>query len=104
MSLRPAVSSPPGTSIVKWPAPSTSTSDVRFDGYRLDAQGVPIFLQSVGGVRVEERFDGIENGLRRTVTADAAALKNFPVAHPEGVTVAEEPAAAGKRSFTYSWK
>ncbi len=95
---------PPGESVVKWPTPSASTSDVRFDGYRLDAQGVPIFLLSIGGVRVEERFDGIENGLRRTVTADAAALKNFPVAHPEGVTVTEEPAAPGKRSFTYSWK
>ncbi len=95
---------PPGESVVKWPAPSASTSDVRFDGYRLDAQGVPTFLLSVGGVRVEERFEGIENGLRRTVSADAAALKNFPVAHPEGVTVTEEPAAPGKRSFTYSWK
>jgi len=95
---------PLGDSVVKWPAPAASTSDVRFDGYRLDVQGVPIFLLNIGGVRVEERFEGIENGLRRSVTADAAALKNFPIAHPEGVTVAEEPAAPGTRSFTYSWK
>jgi cytochrome c553 len=99
---------PLGDAIVRWPAPSASTSDVRFDGYRLDAQGVPTFLLSVGGVRVEERFEGIENGLRRTITADAAVLKNFPVAHPDGVTVAEDPAGTpgtpGKRSFTYSWK
>ena len=95
---------PPGDEIVKWPAPSASTSDVRFDGYRLDAQGVPTFLLSVGGSRVEERFDGIENGLRRTIAADAAVLKNFPIAHPEDVNVTEESAAPGKRSFTYSWK
>jgi hypothetical protein len=95
---------PLGDAIVKWPAPSASTSDVRFDGYRLDPQGVPTFLLSVGGVRVEERFEGVENGLRRTITADAAVLKNFPIAHPEGVIVAEEPAAPGKRSFNYSWK
>ena len=96
---------PLGDSVVKWPAPSASTSDVRFDGYRLDAQGVPTFLLSVGGARVEERFEGIENGLRRTITADAAVLKNFPIAHPEGVTVTEDPAGTpAKRSFTYSWK
>ena len=95
---------PPGESVVKWPAPSASTSDVRFEGYRLDAQGVPTFLLSVGGARVEERFEGIENGLRRTITASDAVLKNFPVAHPDGVTVAEDPAAPGKRSFNYSWK
>jgi len=95
---------PPGDAIVKWPAPSASTSDVRFDGYRLDAQGVPTFLLSVGGVRVEERFEGVADGLRRTIAAEAAVLKNFPIAHPDGVTVTEEPAALGKRSFTYSWK
>ena len=95
---------PLGEAVVKWPAPSASTSDVHFDGYRLDAQGVPTFLFSVGGARVEERFIGIENGLRRTIAADAAVLKNFPIAHPEGVTFTEESATPGKRSFTYSWK
>ena len=96
---------PIGSSIVKWPAPSSSANDVRFDGYRLDAQGVPTFLLSVGGVRVEERFDGTENGLQRTIAADVSVLKNFPIAHPEGVTVTENPAGTpGKRSFTYQWK
>ena len=96
---------PLGDAIVKWPAPSASTSDAHFDGYRLDTQGVPTFLLSVRGVRVEERFEGIENGLRRTIAADAAVLKNFPIAHPDGVNVAEDSAGApGKRSFTYLWK
>ena len=96
---------PAGSSIVKWPAPPASTSDVRFDGYRLDAHGVPTFLLTSGGVPVEERFDGIENGLRRAITSDPSVLKKFPIAHPEGVTVAEDPAGSpGKRSFTYSWK
>jgi cytochrome c2 len=95
---------PIGSSVVKWPAASTSSTEIRFDGYRLDAQGVPTFLLSTGGARVEERFEGIENGLRRTIATDAAVLKNFLIAHPEGVTVAEDPAAPGKRSFTYSWK
>ena len=102
---------PLGSAIVKWPVPlpgarsaQASTSDVRFDGYRLDAQGVPTFLLSVGGVRVEERFEGIENGLRRTIAADAAVLENFAIAHPDGVTVTEELAVPGKRSFSYSWK
>ncbi len=95
---------PLGESVVKWPVPSASTSDVHFDGYRLDAQGLPTFLLSVGGARVQERFEGIENGLRRAITADASVLKNFPIAHPDGVTVTEDPAASGKRSFTYSWR
>ncbi len=95
---------PLGEAIVKWPAQSASTSDVRFDGYRLDAQGVPTFLLSIGAARVEERIVGTENGLRRTIAADAAVLKNFPIAHPEGVTVVEEPVATGKCSFSYEWK
>ena len=96
---------PLGSSIVKWPAASTSSVQVRFDGYRLDAQGVPTFLLSVGGARVEERFEGIENGLRRTIAADDAVLKSFPIAHPEGMTITEDPASApGKRTFTYSCK
>jgi mono/diheme cytochrome c family protein len=95
---------PPGESVVKWPAPSASPSDVRFAGYRLDAHGVPTFMLNIGGVRVEERFDGIEGGLRRTITGDAPALKNFPLAHPEGAKVTDESVAPGKRCFIYSWK
>jgi cytochrome c2 len=96
---------PPGESVVKWPAAPTGGAEVRFDGYRLDAQRVPTFLLTVGGVRVSERFEPVEGGLRRTLTWDAAALKHLDIAHPEGVTVSEDPGSApGKRSFTYLWK
>lgn len=95
---------PLGTDVVKWPAPSAGNAPIRFDGYRLDAQRVPIFLLTVGGVRVEERFEPIDGGLRRTLKSDAAVLPTFEITHPEGVTVAEEKSSApGQRSFTYRW-
>ena len=96
---------PPGSEVVKWPEPATSATNVRFDGYRLSTDGVPVFLLSVGSAHVEERLDGIDNGLRRTLTGDTSVLGNFPVTHPEGIAVVEDPVTApGKRSFTYSWK
>ena len=96
---------PLGGSVVQWPAASASSAGTSFDGYRLDAQRVPIFLLTIGGVRVEDRFEPIEGGLRRTLQWDAAALKDFDIAHPDGVAVAQESGSApGLRRFTYLWK
>ncbi|MBI5773686.1 MAG: c-type cytochrome [Verrucomicrobia bacterium] len=96
---------PLGESVVKWPAASPGDPPVRFEGYRLDAKRVPTFLFTVEGVRVEERFEPAENGLRRSLKWDAAKLKDLSIAHPDGVTVAEDSGSApGKRSFTYVWK
>ncbi len=96
---------PPGTLVVKWPAPSANRTDVRFNGYRLDKLKVPTFLFSVGNVDVEERFEALPNGLRRHLRWNAAALLSLDLTHPEGMTVAEDPGSApGQLSFTYLWK
>jgi cytochrome c2 len=96
---------PPGDAIVQWPAPPASEIRVRFSGYRLDPKGVPTFLYSLGGTAVEERFEGIEHGLRRTLSWNASAPEAPFITHPAGVTVAEDPASApGHRIFTYLWK
>lgn len=95
---------PPGEAIVQWPPAPASPAHLRFGGYRLDKQGVPTFLYSVDGVAVEERFEGVENGLRRIITSKSPAPE-LPITHPAGVSVTENPgSAAGHRSFTYLWK
>ena len=96
---------PPGTAVVNWPAPSANRTDARFHGYRLDGQRVPTFLSTIGGVAIEERFEAVPNGLRRTLRWDAAALPSLDLAHPEGLIVTEDPGSApGRLSFTYLWK
>ncbi len=96
---------PPGEAVVQWPPAPTSEARIRFSGYRLDRKGVPTFLYSLGGTTVEERFEGIEHGLRRTVTWNAAASESPVLTHPDGVTVTEDPASApGHRLFTHLWK
>ncbi|MDR3402261.1 MAG: c-type cytochrome [Chthoniobacter sp.] len=95
---------PPGEAVVQWPPALANQAHLRFGGYRLDKQGVPTFLYSVDGVAVEERFEGIENGLRRIIAWKSPALE-LPITHPPGVNMAEDPgSAAGHRSFTYLWK
>jgi mono/diheme cytochrome c family protein len=96
---------PLGDAVVKWPEASPGDPAARFEGYRLDAKGVPTFLFSTGGVRVEERFEPAEKGLRRALQWDAAEMKELSIAHPDGVTVTEEPGSKpGQRSFIYTWK
>ncbi|MFA6544518.1 MAG: c-type cytochrome, partial [Limisphaerales bacterium] len=96
---------PLGGSVVKWPEASPGDPKVRFEGYRLDAKRVPVFLHTTDGVRVEERFEAVQNGMRRTLSWDASSHKSPAVAHPDGVTVTEDSGSApGKRSFTYQWK
>lgn len=96
---------PPGSAVVKWPEASAENSAIRFNGYRLDPQGVPTFLYTIGDVQVEERFVGIEKGLTRSITWNAAAPNPPVITHPSGVTVTEDPASApGARRFTYHWK
>ncbi len=96
---------PPGEAIVQWPPAAVNEAKRRFGGYRLDPQGVPTFLFSIDGVAVEERIEGIENGLRRTITWNASALESPVIAHPDGVSFAEEAGSApGHRIFTYLWK
>ena len=77
----------------------------QFEGYRLDAGGVPTFLFSVGGVPVAERFEPSENGgLRRSLTWNPEALRSLPLSHPTGITVRETTASApGKSEFIYTW-
>ena len=96
---------PLGESAVSWSAPSEMGAARRFEGYRLDAAGVPTFLFSVGGVPVAERFEPGENGsLRRLLTWKLEAMRSFPLAHPPGLSVRETAASIpGRLEFTYTW-
>ncbi len=96
---------PLGSAVVRWPEPDKDAPMILCNGYRLDAAGGPTFLLSVGGVSLEERFEGLTQGLRRSITWDATAPIQPAIQHPTNVTVTEEPTSApGHRTFTYSWK
>ena len=95
----PTFEKPLGSQVVAWPKASG-----RFLGYRLDTQGNPTFLNEQYGVKVEETYEGIEHGLRRTITW-APTPDFFPtITHPTELPPTEGPAAAGRRVFTYLWK
>ncbi|MEI6793868.1 MAG: cytochrome c, partial [Verrucomicrobiota bacterium] len=95
----PTFEKPIGEQVVAWPKPTG-----RFLGYRLDAQGNPTFLNEQGGVKVEETYEGIEHGLRRTITW--APTPDFipTITHPLDLKPTEESSAQGRRVFTYLWK
>jgi cytochrome c553 len=95
----PTFEKPIGMEVVAWPKPTG-----RFLGYRLDAKGNPTFLNEQGGVKVEETYEGIENGLRRTVTWAPTPDFNPTIAHPLELKPTEESSAQGRRVFTYLWK
>ena len=96
----PTFEKPIGTQVVAWPKPAG-----RFLGYRLDAKGNPTFLNEQGGVKVEETYEGIENGLRRTVTWAPSPDFKPTITHPVGMVVdMRESSTQGHRVFTYLWK
>ena len=56
-------------------------------------------------MKVAETYEGIEGGLRRTVTW--APTPDFvpAITHPAGMVIdVKESAAEGRRVFTYLWK
>jgi mono/diheme cytochrome c family protein len=75
-----------------------------FRGYRLDKAGVPTFLVTTDeGVRVAERYEGVGETLRRTVTWEGA--KEPVWEHPSGLKMTETKGdQANQRVFVYSWK
>ena len=96
----PTFEKPIGEQVVAWPKPAG-----RFLGYRLDAKGNPTFLNEQGGVKVEEAYEGIEGGLRRTVTWAPTPDFTPTITHPAGMIVdMKESSAEGRRVFTYLWK
>ncbi|MEY3958866.1 MAG: hypothetical protein RJA37_1469 [Verrucomicrobiota bacterium] len=96
----PIFEKPLGTEIFAWPKPSG-----RFLGYRLDAKGSPTFITEQAGVRVEETFEGVEGGLRRTLVWPPTPDFTPVILHPEGLGRTEAPdSSAGRRVFTYLWK
>ena len=95
----PTFEKPIGEQVVAWPKPTG-----RFLGYRLDAKGNPTFLIEQGGVKVAETYEGIENGLRRTVTWAPTPDFSPTITHPAGLVPTELPATEGRRVFTYLWK
>jgi len=103
----PTFEKPIGEQVVTWPKPVVAwpKSADRFLGYRLDAKGNPTFLNEQRGVKVEETYEGVEGGLRRTVTW--APTPDFvpTITHPAGMVVdLKESSAEGRRVFTYLWK
>ena len=89
---------------MRWPPTAGDSATRRFEGYRLDAAGVPTFLFSVEGVPVEERFEPIENGLRRTIQWNVEARRSLSIVHPAGVTVTEASGSRpGNLTFSYTW-
>ena len=96
---------PLGNAVVHWPVAAGNSPAVRFEGYTLDVTHTPIFRFSIADVLVEERFEGLENKMRRTLVWDSTKLDSPPIAHPEEVSVLEEPGSApGRRIFIYQWK
>jgi hypothetical protein len=96
----PIFEKPLGAEIFAWPKPSG-----RFLGYRLDAKGSPTFITEQAGVRVEETFEGVEGGLRRTLVWSPTPDFTPVILHPEGLSRTEAPgSSAGRRVFTYLWK
>lgn len=95
----PTFEKPLGEQVVAWPKPAG-----RFLGYRLDVKGNPTFLNEQGGVKVEETYEGVEGGLRRTVTWAPTPDFTPTIHHPADLRPTEGPAAAGRRVFTYLWK
>lgn len=97
----PIFEKPPGKHIVQWPA---TAAQGRFEGYKLDAKGNPTFLYSLDGVRIEEHFEGVADGLVRTLTWAPTPDFNPVFTHPTGVAHRETASAPGRRVFTYLWK
>lgn len=96
----PTFEKPIGDQVVAWPKPVG-----RFLGYRLDAKGNPTFLNEQAGVKVEETYEGVENGLRRTVTWAPTPDFTPAIHHPAGLERTELAGSPeGRRVFTYLWK
>lgn len=95
---------PLSENIVRWPVGTAHETSVQFNGYRLDTNGVPSFLYLVSGGSVEDRFEGVENGVLRRIKWSEGAPEP-QVTHPDEVIVKEElPVKPGQRRFTYLWK
>ncbi len=91
---------PLGSDVLDWPESAAH----EFRGYRLAADGSPVFLLRIGGVEVSEHFSAAEGALRRELSWNGALVEpTWP--HPSGAIVAEEPGGGtGKRVFVYRWK
>lgn len=104
---------PPAT----WPTKFSPDIKPRFGGYRLDDQGVPTFLYSLGAAQVEETFTPSAGGIRRTFkltgvpegfkvfcnAGPAAMLENAPGVTLDGQTITAIP-SAGATQFSVTIK
>lgn len=92
--------------VVRWASsdPNGQSGSVSFSGYRLDTNGSPVFISTRSGVRIEDRFEGIEGGLRRVLVSADPAMEP-EITHPSDISVSEDSGSRkGQRSFTYLWK
>jgi hypothetical protein len=98
--------SPLESNIVRWPAGDEAApgSGLSFEGYQLLPDGSPVFISTRNGNRIEDRFEGVKGGLRRTVSSSDPE-KEPAVSHPSDVRVVEDGEnKKGRRSFTYLWQ
>lgn len=77
------------TAPASWPAKAGDDVVYKFDGYRLDAAGIPTFLYRIGAVSVEETFTPADGGVRRAfrLTGVPAGAKVFFNAGPGTLTL-----------------
>jgi mono/diheme cytochrome c family protein len=89
--------------VFAWPKVSESEA-AGYRGYRLDADGNPIFLTRMDGVEVNDHFRVSDGKLHRYLSW-AAGQKEPAWTHPEGLEVTlPESDAPNRRHFVYSWK
>ena len=105
----PEFEKPLGEEVVKWPEP-TALSDVRFRGFRLDENRIPVFLLTLGDSEATERYaphqneEGVEGMLRVIRYSNSGQLNDRRLEHPRGVKRKElsdnDPMV---RTFFYKW-
>ena len=105
----PELEKPLGEEVVKWPEP-TALSDVRFRGFRLDENRIPVFLLTLGDSEATERYaphqneEGVEGMLRVIRYSNSGQLNDRRLEHPRGVKRKElsdnDPMV---RTFFYKW-
>ncbi len=96
---------PSGRVLGRWKLQDSATAPFRFEGYKLDKEGNPVFLLSHGQDKGFDRFEGIPNGFRRTLEWTSSSTTHPAPIHPEGAQVLEESSSqTGSRQFTYLWK
>ena len=105
----PKFEKPLGESVIRWPE-KVGSSDVRYQGYRIDKMGIPEFIVEFKGAAMYEKLypangDANVQSLQRTIRYTQERQLDDPrLQHPENVDVREiETGNHLTRSFIYQW-